>query len=132
MGRRERLFARFDAMLRAKGWLAMGGQIVDATVIEARRPRLTQAEKDTIKGGGTPADWTPARRAQIDRDGRWTIKRGRKRQTSPEEGHKRQVEIAAPVFGYKNHVGIDCEHGWECPEFCVRGAACHLFEPSAC
>ena len=20
----------------------------------------------------------------------------------------------------------------ECPEFCVRGAACHLFEPSAC
>jgi hypothetical protein len=32
-------------------------------VIEARRPRLTQAEKDTIKGGRTPADWTPARRA---------------------------------------------------------------------
>ena len=27
----ERLFARFDALLRAKGWLAMGGQIVDAT-----------------------------------------------------------------------------------------------------
>jgi hypothetical protein len=25
----------FDAMLRAKGWLAMGGQIVDATVTEA-------------------------------------------------------------------------------------------------
>jgi hypothetical protein len=24
----------------AKGWLAMGGQIVDATVIEACRPRL--------------------------------------------------------------------------------------------
>jgi transposase, IS5 family len=45
----ERLFARFDAILSAKGWLAMGGQIVDATVIEARRPRLTNAEKDTIK-----------------------------------------------------------------------------------
>ena len=124
MGRRERLFARFDAMLRAKGWLAMGGQIVDATVIEARRPRLTQAEKDTIKGGGTPADWTPARRAQIDRDGRWTIKRGRKRQTSPEEGHKRQVEIAAPVFGYKNHVGIDCEHGF-LRRYTVTHAAAH-------
>jgi transposase, IS5 family len=51
----ERLFARFDALLREKGWLAMGGQIVDATVIEACRPRLTQAEKDTLKGGGTPA-----------------------------------------------------------------------------
>lgn len=55
-GAAERLFARFDALLRAKGWLAMGGQIVDATVIEARRPRLTQAEKDTLKGGGMPAE----------------------------------------------------------------------------
>ena len=78
-GAAEKLFARFDALLRAKGWLAMGGQIIDATVIAARRPRLTQAEKDTLKGGGIPTDWKPARRAQIDRDGRWTIKRGRKR-----------------------------------------------------
>ena len=54
VGAAERLFARFDEILRAKGWLAMGGQIVDATVIEARRPRLTKAEKDTIKGGGVP------------------------------------------------------------------------------
>ena len=46
----------------------MSGQIIDATVIEARRPHLTRAEKDTIKGGGTPAEWTPARRAQIDRN----------------------------------------------------------------
>jgi transposase, IS5 family len=101
-----------------------GGQIVDATVIEARRPRLTLAEKDTIKGGGVPADWTPARRAQIDCDGRWTIKRGRKRQTSPEEGHKRQVEIAVPVFGYKNHVGIDREHGF-LRRYHVTHAAAH-------
>jgi transposase, IS5 family len=111
-GATERLFARFDALLRAKGWLAMGGQIVDATVIEARRPRLTQAEKGTIKGGGVPAEWKPARRAQIDRDGRWTIKRGRKRETAPGDGHKRQPEIAVPVFGYKNHIGIDREHGF--------------------
>jgi IS5 family transposase len=62
-GAAERLFARFDALPRAKGWLAVGGQIIDATVIEARRPRLTQTEKDTIKGGGFPAEWTPARRA---------------------------------------------------------------------
>jgi hypothetical protein len=46
----ERPFARSDALLRVKGWLAMSGQIVDATVIEARRLRLTQAEKDTLKG----------------------------------------------------------------------------------
>jgi transposase, IS5 family len=111
-GAAEQLFARFEALLREKGWLAMGGQIVDATVIEARRPRLTQAEKDTIKGGGMPSQWKPARRAQIDRDGRWTIKRGQKRMAMPGEGHKRRVEIAVPVFGYKNHVGIDREHGF--------------------
>lgn len=110
-GAAERLFARFDARLREKGWLAMGGQIVDATVIEARRPRLTQAEKDTIKGGGAPSEWKPARRAQIDRDGRWTIKRGNKREAGP-GGHKRQVEIAVPVFGYKNHIGIDRAFGF--------------------
>jgi transposase, IS5 family len=47
----------------------MGGQMIHSTVIEARG--LTQAEKDTIKGGGTPAEWTLARRAQTDPDGRW-------------------------------------------------------------
>jgi hypothetical protein len=31
----ERLFARFDATLRAAGYLAVGGQIVDATIVAA-------------------------------------------------------------------------------------------------
>ena len=55
-GALKRLFARFDRVLREKGYLAMGGQIVDATIIEARRPRLIEAEKETIKGGGVPAE----------------------------------------------------------------------------
>ena len=40
---------------------------------------------------------------QIDRDGRWTLKRGRKRETSTDRtpgGHKRQPEIGVPMFGY--------------------------------
>jgi transposase len=41
-----RLFARFDAVLAERGFLAMGGQIVDATVVEARRPRLTKETKE--------------------------------------------------------------------------------------
>lgn len=111
-GAAETLVTRFEALLREKGWLAMGGQIIDATVIEARRPRLTQTEKDTIKGGGTPGEWTPARRAQTDRDGRSTIKRGKKREVAPGAGHKRQTEIAVPAFGYENHIGIDREYGF--------------------
>jgi hypothetical protein len=99
----ERLFERFDMMPRNQGWLAMGGQIVDATVIEARRPRLSEAEKDTIRGGGTPGHWTKARTAQIDRERRWTIKRGRKRAAPPGRAERRAApEIAVPMFCYKN------------------------------
>jgi transposase, IS5 family len=112
VGAVERLFARFDALLRAAGWLAMGGQIVDATIIEAPRPRLTKAEKDTIKAGEVPTEWKPARCAQIDRDGRWTIKRGNKPVARPDDGHQRQVEIAVAAFGYKNHVGVDRAFGF--------------------
>src|ERR1041385_8408000 len=114
-GALKRLFARFDRVLREKGYLAMGGPIVDATIIEARRPRLTGAEKETIKGGGVPAEWKPARRAQIDRDGRWTLKRGKKRQGPAAGGGQKRAmlsELVIPAFGYKNHVGIDRTHGF--------------------
>jgi IS5 family transposase len=113
-GSLKRLFARFDRVLRERGYLAMGGQIVDATIIEARRPRLTEAEKETIKGGGVPAEWTPARRAQIDRDGRWTLKRGKKRHrpAAGNDQNRAASEIVIPAFGYKNHVGIDRTHGF--------------------
>ena len=105
-GAAERLFARFDALLRAKGWLAMGGQIVDATVIEARRPRLTQAEKDTLKGGGyrPSGHRRGAPRSTATGAGRSSAAESA---TPPRRGHQRQVEIAVPVFGYKNHIGID-------------------------
>src|ERR1043166_338229 len=91
-GALKRLFARFDRVLREKGYLAMGGQIVDATIIDARRPRLTEAEKETIKGGGVPAEWKPARCAQIDRDGRWTLKRGKKRQGPAAGGGQKRAQ----------------------------------------
>jgi transposase, IS5 family len=83
----EGLFRRFDAVLRGAGYLAMGGQIVDATVIQARRPRLTRGEKATIQGGGIPETWSPAKRAQMDTDGRWTLKRSRKRLAEPSRTH---------------------------------------------
>lgn len=40
-GATDRLFARFDAALCERGHLGKGGQIVDATIVSARRPRLT-------------------------------------------------------------------------------------------
>ncbi len=105
------LFDRFDAHLRDAGYLAMGGQIVDASIVAAPRQRMTDEEKEIVKAGGIPEDWTakPARLAQKDRDARWTLKRGR-RKVRPDG--KALMEIAIPVFGYKNHIGTDRRHGF--------------------
>ena len=100
----EHLFARFDAALRDAGYLAMGGQIVDVTVIEARRPRLSEGEKTTVKGGGVPAGWSPAKRAQMDTDGRWTIKRGRRR--PPRLGAPQELGGSGREVGGPLHVTI--------------------------
>jgi transposase, IS5 family len=124
-GALKRAFDRFDAMLRERGYLAMGGQIVDASVIEARRPRLSAEDKTTVRSGATPSGWSEARTRQIDRDGRWTIKRGRN-QLPPAGETRRQAagEIAVPVFGYKNHLAIDRTHGF-IRRFTVTHAARH-------
>src|SRR5206468_5421699 len=68
--------ARFDAALRVAGYIAMSGQIVDASLIAAPRQRNTQAEKRAIKEGRIPEDWKdkPAKLRQKDRDARWTVK----------------------------------------------------------
>jgi transposase, IS5 family len=121
----QRLFERFDAALRDAGYLAMGGQIVDATVIQARRPRLTRGEKATIKVGGVPSGWSQAKRAQMDTEGRWTLKRGRRRSADRSGVQERtETEPVTPVFGYKNHLGIDRRHGF-IRSFAVTDAARH-------
>jgi transposase, IS5 family len=103
----------------------MGGQIVDATVVQARRPRLTRDEKATVKGGAVPEGWSKAKRAQMDTEGRWTIKRGRKRPADPSKPHEPiRSELVIPVFGYKNHLGIDRRHGF-IRSFAVTDAARH-------
>jgi IS5 family transposase len=106
----EGLFQHFDKVLAAKGYLAMGGQIIDATLIAAPRQKLTIEEKATIREGGTPADWSRAKRAQKDRDARWTLKRGRTK-PKPEGTQRQALQIAVPIFGYKSHIGIDRRHG---------------------
>src|SRR5450631_1246180 len=70
----EVLFKRFDAALTKAGFLAMGGQIIDATIVAAPKQRNTEAEKREIKAGRIPEDWrrNPAKLRQKDRDARWT------------------------------------------------------------
>jgi hypothetical protein len=45
----ESLFARFDRHLSKAGYLAMGGQIVDATVVAAPKQRNTDDERPTSR-----------------------------------------------------------------------------------
>ncbi|MFZ2871459.1 IS5 family transposase [Zavarzinia sp.] len=119
------LFAEFDGWLKGKGYLAMSGQIVDASIIAAPRQRKTDEEKAALKEGRIPEDWQakPAKLAQKDRDARWTLKRA-KAKKGKADGTKAQVEIAIPVFGYKNHIGIDKAHRL-IRGFAVTSAAAH-------
>ena len=70
------LFECFDAMLRQSGYIAMSGQIVDASLVAAPRQRNTDEEKKAIKDGRVPDQWKdkPAKLRQKDRDARWTVK----------------------------------------------------------
>ena len=106
------LFERFDATLRQSGYIAMSGQIVDASLIAAPRQRNTQDEKKAIKDGRIPADWKdkPAKLRQKDRDARWTVKYTKAKPR--EDGSTPPVDLAIPVFGYQNHISLDRGFGF--------------------
>jgi transposase, IS5 family len=108
----EPLFARFDAALRASGYIAMSGQIVDATLVAAPRQRNTDEEKKVIKEGKIPEDWKakPAKLRQKDRDARWTVKFTKAK--PKQDGSAPPVDLAIPVFGYQNHISIDRGFGF--------------------
>lgn len=88
----EALFEAFDAHLKSRGYLAMGGQIVDASIVSAPVQRNSREENKAIKDGDPPVAWKPNKTAQKDVDARWTKKHGKS------------------YFGYKNHVNIDRKH----------------------
>jgi IS5 family transposase len=106
----EIVFERFEAALTKAGFLAMGGQIIDATIVAAPKQRNTEAEKKDIKAGRIPEDWKrkPAKLRQKDRDARWTVKYSK---AKPSVDGPKRVDLAIPAFGYKNHIGIDRAHG---------------------
>ena len=90
----DSLFDDFDRHLKSQGYLAMGGQIIDASIVPVPKQRNNRDDNARIKSGETPEGWAkqPAKRAQKDTDARWTKKHGRSH------------------FGYKNHVNVDRRH----------------------
>jgi IS5 family transposase len=104
------LFERLERAIQSAGYLPMGGQIIDASLVAAPKQRNTDDEKAAIKAGTIPTPWTdkPAKLRQKDRDARWTVKFSKAR---PKDDGEPQIDIAIPVFGYKSHVSIDRRHG---------------------
>ena len=104
-----RLFSLFDQQLRAEGYPAMSGQLVDASIVAAPKQRTTQAEKQAIREGRVPENWQdkPAKLRQKDRDARWTVKTTK---AKPREGETALVDLAIPAFGYQNHISTDRRH----------------------
>ena len=90
----DKLFERFGQHLEARGYIARGGQMVDATIVPVPRQRNSRDENEQVKAGTTPKDWKkrPSKNRQKDKDARWTKKHGRS------------------FFGYKNHVNADARH----------------------
>src|SRR5258705_930547 len=104
----DQLFARFGQHLEAEGYIARGGQIIDATIVSVPKQRNTKEENEAIKAGKTPEGWEqqPAKNAQKDKDARWTKKNDES------------------FYGYKNHIGVDKAHKlirkWEATDAAVH------------
>jgi IS5 family transposase len=86
------LFCKFEEYLREKGFKATGGQIIDATIIEAPIQHNSQEETEQIKKAQTPENWSDAKAGQKDIDARWTQKGSRS------------------YYGYKDHINVDARH----------------------
>ena len=101
------LFERFDIMLRGAGYIAMSGQILDASLVAVPRQRNISGEKADIKAGRIPEHWKdkPAKLCHKDRDARWTLKFTKAKPR--DDGTMPAMDLAIPAFGYKNHISID-------------------------
>lgn len=90
----EKLFEQFGRHLETRGYIARGGQMVDATIVAVPRQRNSREDNETVKAGETPEDWEkkPAKNRQKDKEARWTKKHNKS------------------YFGYKNHVNADAKN----------------------
>lgn len=88
------VFENFDSYLKDRGYLAMGGQIIDASIVSVPTQHNKRDENTKIKAGETPEGWVdkPAKFRQKDTDARWTRKHGKSH------------------YGYKNHINVDRRH----------------------
>lgn len=88
-GASESVFEAVNRQLAKHGYIARGGQMIDASIVQAPRQSLSKEEKELVGEGAMPITWKPAQRRQKDTDARWTKKHGK------------------AYFGYKVSVNAD-------------------------
>lgn len=86
--------AAVSGQLHRAGFLARGGQIIDASIVNAPIQRNNREENEAIKQDQVPQDWNAAKRAQKDVEARWTKKHGKS------------------FYGYKLHANTDRRWGF--------------------
>ncbi|MDP4300006.1 IS5 family transposase [Leptothrix discophora] len=71
------IFETLSQQLQPHGFIPRGGQIVDASIVQAPITQAHTAEREALNKGQTPEGWSKKRLAHIDRDARWTQKHGK-------------------------------------------------------
>jgi IS5 family transposase len=78
--------------LQQRGLIPRGGQIVDASIVQAPVTQTNAKEREALNQGEAPEGWSAKRLAHTDRDARWTIKHGK------------------VFYGYKLHGNVDARY----------------------
>lgn len=73
-GASESIFDAVNRQLAKHGYIARGGQMIDASFVQVPKQSTGKEEKALVKEEVMPADWSPAKRRQKDTDARWTKK----------------------------------------------------------
>ena len=89
-GKVEELFSQFDGYLARQGYIARGGQILDASIVPVPRNHNTRDENAAIKNGEVPEDWADkAREARAKGPGRALDEKARQEPLRLQESRQR-------------------------------------------
>jgi IS5 family transposase len=88
----QTIFDAVSQQLQAHGYIPRGGQIVDASIVQAPITQTKSEEREALNQGKAPEGWDAKRLAHTDRDARWTKKHGKS------------------FYGYKLHANADARY----------------------
>lgn len=86
------IFETLSQQLQQHGLIPRGGQIVDASIVQAPITQANAKEREALNRGDAPEGWSTKRLVHTDRDARWTIKHGK------------------AFYGYKLHGNVDARY----------------------